>query len=318
MKKIIRGGCLAAVTVAVLAAPTVTPAQADPAFTPDANDIVGVGSDTTEFVMQKLAVAFNTAKIGGTRRMASWNATGSATIVPRAGAPSITRPNGSSAGIAELRANNNISFARSSRGPNATGDTGTAFFPYATDKLGYVFAKPTSNVKRNLAAAGLKDIYTCVKTNWSQFNRPAGHIHARVPQPGSGTRTFFLASIGVTEAQLQASIAQPDAVCDVSETQEHDPNAVIGDVNAISPFSFARFKTLSAATKTQIGYANKAPFNVTRNVYNVIRTADAGTLGPFFDNSSWLCTSVKAGAVITAQGFTRLGAAQCGVPVIAP
>ncbi len=318
MKKILRGGCLAAVTVAVLAAPTVTPAQADPAFTPDANDIVGVGSDTTEFVMQKLAVAFNTAKIGGTRRMASFNATGSATIVPRAGAPAITRPNGSSAGIAELRANNAISFARSSRGPNATGDTGTAFFPYAQDRLGYVFSKPGSHVKLNLAAAGLKDIYTCAKTNWSQFNKPAGHIRAKIPQPGSGTRTFFLGSIGVTEAQLQAAIAQPDAVCDVKEVQEHDPSAVIGNVNAIAPFSFARYKTLSAATKTQIGFANKAPFNVIRNVYNVIRTTDAGTLGQFFDNSSWLCTSDKAGAVITAQGFTRLGAGQCGVPVIAP
>ena len=108
-----------------------------------------------------------------------------------------------------------------------------------------MFSKPGSHVKLNLAAAGLKDIYTCAKTNWSQFNKPAGHIRAKIPQPGSGTRTFFLGSIGVTEAQLQAAIAQPDAVCDVKEVQEHDPSAVIGNVNAIAPFSFARYKTLN-------------------------------------------------------------------------
>ncbi len=316
-KSLARGGALVAAALA-LTLPALTPAQADPAFVPDSNDIVGVGSDTTEFVMQRLAVNFNTLQIGGTRRMASFNATGSATIVPRAGAPAITRPNGSSAGIAELRNNNAISFARSSRGPNSTGDTGTLFFPYASDRLGYVYAKPTTHVKLTLSAADLQAIYTCQKTNWSQFGRPAGHIHAKIPQPGSGTRKFFLDSIGVTEAQVVDAIAQPDSVCSVSETQEHDPNAVIGDPDAISPFSFARYKILSAATKTNIGYAAKAPFNVRRNVYNVIRTSDSGSLAQFFNDSSWICTSAKADSIITGQGFNRLPAGQCGVAVVAP
>ena len=293
------------------------PAQAEPTFTPDANDIVGVGSDTTEFVMQRLSVAFNAATVGGTRRLASFDATGTATIVPRSGAAAIPRPNGSSSGIDALQATPSLSFARSSRGPNATGDEGTVFFPYAVDTLGYAFAANT-HAKKNLTAAQLALIYTCQRTNWSQFSRPAGHITAKIPQAGSGTRTFFLASIGITETQLQDAIAQPDNVCSVTEVQEHDPTPLIGDLNAIAPFSRARYKILTAAQKTQVKIdAATAPFNVKRNVYNVVRTTDVGTLGQFFDDNSWICTSTAALNAIKNQGFTRLPAGQCGVAIVA-
>lgn len=310
-------GCGLAASAALLTSmlAAVPAAQADPAFTPDANDIVGVGSDTTEFVMNRLATAFNAAAVGGTRRMASFNATGSATIVPRNGAAAIPRPNGSSAGIDALQATASLSFARSSRGPNASGDEGLAFFPYAVDTLGYVFTSDT-NAKKNLTANQLALIYTCQRTNWSQFARPAGHILAKIPQAGSGTRTFFLASIGITETQLQDAIAQPDATCSVQEVQEHDPNAVIGAPNAIAPFSKARYKILTTAQKNQLKFDTNG-FQVKRNVYNVVRTSDVGTLGPFFDDGSWICTSAKAGTVISGQGFTRLPAGQCGVPIIA-
>jgi ABC-type phosphate transport system substrate-binding protein len=313
MRKSLAGGALAVVAL-VASMLSATPAQADPAFTPDANDMVGVGSDTTEFVMQRLAVAFNSAG-GGTVRMASWNATGSATIVPRRNAASIPRPNGSSAGIDALQATPSLTFARSSRGPNPTGDEGTIFFPYAKDTLGYVFAT-NSHAKLNLTDAQLKLIYTCQRTNWNEFGRPAGHIHARVPQPGSGTRTFFLSSIGETETQLQDAIAQPDATCDVAEVQEHDPAAVSGDLNAIAPFSKARYKILTAAVKQNVKYANNG-FQVQRNVYNVLRTSDVGSYGQYFDAQSWICTSAKADTIITGQGFSRLPAGQCGAPVIA-
>src|SRR6478752_7738874 len=252
------------------------PAKADPAFTPDADDIVGVGSNTTEFLMQALANKFNDQSIGGSMRMASFDAEGSATIVLRQGADPITRPNGSSAGIDELQANPDVSFARSSRGPNATGDEGTSFYPYAKDKLSYVYAKPNSNVDPNMSASDLFDIYTCGKTDWSDFGQPAGHIQALVPQAGSGTRSFFLASIGETEAQLQAAIAQPDGVCNVTEVEEHDPKPIEKKPNAVAPFSGARYHTLAPKDKKKLTYAadKGAPFNVTRNVYNVIRTAD--------------------------------------------
>ena len=316
MRKSLAGGALAAAAL-VTSMFVATPAQADPAFTPDANDMVGVGSDTTEFVVQKLAGAFNAAAVGGTIRMASWNATGSATIVPRRNAPSITRPNGSSAGIDAVQANASLTFARSSRGPNPSGDEGMAFFPYALDGFGYAFAAGT-HAKLNLTAAQLKLIYTCQRTNWSQFGRPAGHIDAFVPQPGSGTRTFFIGSIGETETQLQDAIAQPDATCHVEESQEHDPTPLENNLNAIAPFSRSRYKILSAAEKQLVKINNPANgYSPVRNVYNVIRTAQIGTYGQFFDDQSWICTSQKAFDVIKAQGFNRLPAGQCGIPILA-
>lgn len=313
-----RSSAIAAGAIAIAMVVSGT-ASADPKFVPDANDIVGVGSNTTEFVMQALAGAFNGAKVGGSMRMASFNAEGSTTIVLRQGSDPITRPNGSSAGIDELQANPDVSFARSSRGPNATGDEGTSFYPYAKDRLSYAYAKPKSNVSLNLSAADLKSIYTCQVTNWSDFGQPAGHIAAKIPQAGSGTRSFFLASIGETEQQLQDAIAQPDDVCSVTEVEEHDPSAVIGQPNAIAPFSGARYKILDKATKRKIGYAanDGAPFNVSRNVYNVIRTADTSKLGKYFDTSSWICTDPKAAKVIKSQGFTLLPNGECGAVIIA-
>src|SRR5262245_23423763 len=160
MRHTLRRCAVAAAAFAVSVGFVAPSAEADPGFVPDSDDIVGVGSDTTEFVMNKLASAYNNSGQAGFKRLASFNATGSATIVPRAGADPITRPNGSSAGIDELQANPDISFARSSRGPRTSGDEGTVFFPYAKDRLGYVFAA-TTNAKKTLGAPALKSIYTC-------------------------------------------------------------------------------------------------------------------------------------------------------------
>lgn len=317
MRHPLRVGALMVAGALALSVATMGSASADPKFTPDNNDIVGVGSDTTQFLVTDLAGAFNKAKVGGSMRLASWDATGSATIVPRKGAEEITRPNGSSAGIAELRANPDISFARSSRGPNATGDEGTSFYPFAQDKLGYVYAHPKSDVPDDLTAQDLYNIYTCQDTDWSDFGMPAGHIEAKVPQAGSGTRTFFLASIGETEQQLEDAIAQPDNVCSVTEVEEHDPSAVIGQPDAVAPFSFARYSILDKKTKKKITYATNAPFNVTREVYNVIRTADSGKYDQFFNTSSWICTSAQAQKIVQKEGFILLPAGQCGVPLIA-
>jgi len=59
-----------------------------------------------------------------------------------------------------------------------------------------------------------------------------------------------------------------------------------------------------------------APFNVTRNVYNVIRTADTGALGEYFSTSGWICKSPASKRIIKQEGFTKLAAADCGVPLI--
>src|SRR5262245_14400852 len=131
MRKFYRRTAAVAAGAIALSLALTGPAHSDPKFLPDKNDLVGVGSDTSEIVVNDLANAWNKAKVAGSRRLASFDATGSATIVLRKGSDPITRPNGSSAGIDELQANPDVTFARSSRGPNATGDEGTSFYPYA-------------------------------------------------------------------------------------------------------------------------------------------------------------------------------------------
>jgi hypothetical protein len=149
---------------------------------------------------------------------------------------------------------------------------------------------------------------------------PAGHIEAKVPQAGSGIRTYFIAQIGETEQQLEDAINEPDNVCSVDEVQQNDPTPIIGDQNALAPFSYARYVTLPKKQLKKVDYAgdNGSPFNPTREVYNVIRTADTATLGKYFDSNSWICTNAQAAKIIAQKdGFGLLPSGQCGVPVIA-
>ena len=220
-----RTGLAAAGALAISMALT-GPAHSDPKFVPDATTSWASVPTRLRSSSNDLANAFNKAKVGGTMRLASLDATGSATIVPRKGCDAITRPNGANAGIDELQANPDVSFARSSRGPNATGDEGTSFYPFATDKLSYVYAKPKSNVSLTLSAADLFDIYTCAKTDWSDFGMPAGHIEAKIPQAGSGTRSFFIAHRSARPRRsCSRRSTQPDDVCSVDEVQQNDPAA---------------------------------------------------------------------------------------------
>jgi len=117
-----------------LAGALATPASADP--TPQPKDIVGVGSDTSQFALNYLADGvvsgsfrngFNTGAAGA--RLVSFDALvdGNANpIVLKAGTAAIARPNGSGGGKALLygAANNaNVNFARSSSGPTAAENT---------------------------------------------------------------------------------------------------------------------------------------------------------------------------------------------------
>src|SRR5216683_776233 len=102
----------AAAVVASATAMAVGPALADPIngsgnpVTPKETDVVGVGSDTLEFLMDQLSFDYNKSHSTGAK-LYSWDAlspkTGlTATIKTKAGCTAIPRPDGSSAGIATL------------------------------------------------------------------------------------------------------------------------------------------------------------------------------------------------------------------------
>jgi ABC-type phosphate transport system substrate-binding protein len=214
---------------------TASTALADPASTPSLTTLVGVGSDTitplfagspTENSTGSLVTDYNATS--PTYGIASWDAvdpsTGAAngSITAKASGSTdtsckITRPDGSSAGIAELNvANLNdsteadingteeeapcVDYARSSRPANSTTFDDT-FVAQAKDAIAWGYPSlsgETNPQPASLTQAELVDIYTCVDYNWSQVGGTSAPIVAVIPQAGSGTRATFLGDLGIT------------------------------------------------------------------------------------------------------------------------
>ncbi len=307
------------------------PAAADPP-NPAAVTIAGVGSDTTQDVMNTLATAYNATGPG--QVLGSYDATPvGTTITTKAGCPSITRPNGSSAGISALLNDTTgcIDFARSSRPKGtAAGEAGLAFFAYARDGVTWATfpsGKPALT-PTSLTAAQLASIYRCNVTNWKQIQAslPANPIHPFLPQVGSGTRSFFLSAIGITDSLVGACVTQG--------VEENDGRAIAKDKLAVVPYSIAKWiaqsKKLPAdirggvklgkisgiapTVKNASGVAlNPAfPSSFLRLVYNVVKKNGAGQVDArytgIFGAGGFICSRQD---LITKYGFASIGGA-CG------
>jgi ABC-type phosphate transport system substrate-binding protein len=213
------------ITVVAAAAATVLgvglgPALADPNFTPAATDVVGVGSDTTQLVMDQIAKDYDATH---TPKLASWDAVNPSTggtgdpIATKAGCATIPRPNGSSAGIAAVDPAKEVNptgstgdrycidYARSSRGKA----TVAPFDPnwllwvgYGKDAVSWTTPNSGTGKPATLTIAQLKSIYSANTGACLTWNQVGGTSTAAIlpvlPQTSSGTRKFFLTAIGVT------------------------------------------------------------------------------------------------------------------------
>ena len=293
-------------------------AQADPTgpVPPPYRLLAGVGSDVTGPVMNALS---NSITINGSKVIGSYDATGSGTIQTQAGANCvINRPNGSNPGRSALLAslaNNDgcLQFARSSSlNTAATGGAQLAYVPFAIDAVTFAVTA-NSIVPRELTLAQLQAIYTCNPTyvgtapNWS--------IQPMLPQPGSGTRSFWETEMGITDANVLAN-AYP-CITDMSGGAliEEDNGEVLGQNNLI-PFPISTWDAEEAQTIGDVrgdsvlgvinGFAAQAinpNFQVTREVYNVIPVSAEGTAPTstvFVGPTSLICTST---ATIQQYGF---------------
>ena len=215
MRMIHKLGVLAAATATVIGV-GIGPALADPpsGTLPKLTDIVGVGSDTTQLVMDAIAKTYD--KTSPANKLYSWDAvnpvTGATgdTIVTKGSSKtdttcSMARPNGSSAGIAALATTVKdsghpcIDFARSSRGTQAGDPTGLLWVGYAKDAVSWTTPKTGSGKPTTLTIKQLQEIYLCTVTKWNQVGGTStATIVPVLPQPLSGTRKFFLTAIGVT------------------------------------------------------------------------------------------------------------------------
>ncbi|WP_405793691.1 hypothetical protein [Streptomyces sp. NBC_01506] len=289
------------------------PASADPA--PGSYRVLaGVGSDTTQDVFNGLGNAIDSGSL-----IASYNATGTTTIKTRATNCVIPRPNGSSAGINALRnaVDNNtgcLDFARSSRGVSNTSTTDLTFIPFGKDAVTFA-VRGDSALPTALTTAQLTSIYTC---NTTTLNGVA--LTPLLPQAGSGTRSFFLGVLGLTEDTFGS--------CVDDTVQEHNGEE-LDSAGDIAPYSIAQyiaqgnqpgdvvdrrgFAVLGAVNGAQPqladGSLNTAfPFN--RDVYNVVPTNKltvANIAGTFVGTGSKVCARPT---LIKEYGFGTIS--NCG------
>jgi ABC-type phosphate transport system substrate-binding protein len=315
-RRTIRGLATTAVAATLVAA-TAGAALADPDDTTlqpgAAADLIGVGSDTTQGVVKLVADTYNAT--GPASKIVSWSATGGGTI-PLPDGSSIARPVGSGAGKTLLYGasnNANIDFARSSS-PQSTAESnaGLQSFPFAVDSLIMVKSGGVaSNAPASLTIQQILDIYKGTVTTWNQVGGTStATIAPKIPQSGSGTRSFFL-------TQLQAANNNNPVTLggNVTEVTEHDPAPIQGDPNALAPFSLAKKSTLAnpAAVTTEPGFQSD------RAVYNVVRGANAGDANVLaaFGENGFFCSD-KATAAIEAAGFRQLSrptsGGACGAP----
>ncbi|MFE9428736.1 substrate-binding domain-containing protein [Kitasatospora sp. NPDC006697] len=291
-------------------------ALADPpsGVTPASTDIVGVGSDTTQAVLDQFSTDYNTFLGTSTApHLYSWDATGSSPITTKSGATSIARPNGSSAGITALNnyTNATVNFARSSRGPQAStptvpGDPSSDdFVAFAKDGVSWS-ALSGGNAPANLTTADLLAIYTCSKTNWNQitdipgYTGPNATIDAYLPQLSSGTRSFFLKAIN------GGSTAATPGTCVESylpEENEGTDSVFASDANAVFPYSAAHY--IGQVYGGHHTSSSDYPGSLTlRNINGVNPISTTNTLNPSFTRTAYgrLVYNVVRDSEWTANG----------------
>ncbi|MCH5672481.1 Ig-like domain repeat protein [Streptomyces gilvus] len=225
-----------------------SPAYADPTPAGTFRQLVGVGSDTTQDVLNALAgdtvagqsYAATAVKSAGGAGLASYDAiepgTGSTTsdITTRSGGPSFLRPNGSGKGRLALSESltgdkfpdstgvaikGQVDFARSSSGPSFSGSALT-YIPMARDAIGVAVRGSGLDT---LTVAQLHDIYVGTLTTVNGQT-----VHPKIPQSGSGTRKFFLSILGLQDSDLAPS---------VQAVQENQGNSALTEDGALVPFS---------------------------------------------------------------------------------
>jgi ABC-type phosphate transport system substrate-binding protein len=257
---------MAATAAAAMTALVATPALADPpsGVTPKPTDVVGVGSDTIQNVFDQFSHDYNATHTTG--KLYSWDAlnpTNGAMGDPiqlKSGSSNcnIPRPDGSSAGITALENTKTttggapcIDFARSSRARSSTDPTTISFINLAGDAV-TVATQPGSNAPASLlTTAALTGIYNCSITKWNQIPGNSGGssatISAFIPQNGSGTRSFFLGALGLTNpgSCVSSSATRAGAAGANDNTlQENEGVAPIlnkNKANVIFPFSVGKW-----------------------------------------------------------------------------
>lgn len=318
------------------------------------DSIKGGGSDTTYNAMQRIGVLYNqglgceqnTSYVAGNPATAGTygnciSPTNNATDIKGNWDHDVTSeeyPTGSSAGVKELLAGT-VDYARSSRGPNATGESGTTFWAYGKD--GIAITTWGSRAAGNLTKAQLQGIYNCTITTWDQITGNAADATEVIEPVGmnssSGTYSVFKSYLGF-EPNAGACVKKlddPDGAGPQTAIYpfENDLKPVIAatginDNNAIWWMSWANYRAFTFKRQTAVAWTvdsktlsaatvSNNTWPITRFIYHVTKTADAtpdaatdnvlggdaGKSGAVREFTEFIC---KASANHTANEFTGL------------
>ena len=249
---------VASVTVTGLAA---APALADPptshgkTITPRNYDIVGVGSDTDDFLLDQLAADYDAAhkKVHNKNHpwIYSWDAVPpknptdlTSTIVTKQGCKAIARPDGSGLGLTAFEGNvktkgyNCIDFAREasyrSSDPLNKGQNGDLYVRLAEDAETYA-VNSTTDAPANLTPAQLTAIFSCVDTNWNQVGGADAPIDVVLPASTTGVAKFWLKALGISSFPTCATVVQQN-----EGTASVFTNVTTGP-EAIVPYSVGKY-----------------------------------------------------------------------------
>ena len=321
MRKLTRmiAGVASVAAAAALVAGTVTMASAatnEPpkGVTPAAYDIVGVGSNTTQYVMDAFSVAYNkTVKNHNVNNPKFYsydalplgvNVPGNYKIKPKAGCAIIARPDGSGAGVTALDTTQAIKFkggsyqcidfARSSGGRKPTNPAdkpgGIVFVAFAKDAITWAArsaAKGGTNAPASLSTAQLKAIFTCKDTNWKQVGGKSGAIKVYLPQAGSGTLSTWEKFMGITT--LGACVSQAPEENEGTFAGFNNPNAIfIWSIGAYVAQKYHSAACGKAPTKAQNQFGcNLTGFIVPEKIsgVNPLSAGKVPTINPKFPAS---------------------------------
>jgi len=261
-----------------------------------------------------------------------------------------------------------IDYARSSSGPSgsslATNGVIT-YIPFASDSMTYATA-PNSLIPNGIPLGGsnttelsLTNIYkgnldavevdsngdyvSIVKTADYTGSNTLHPINAYIPQAGSGTRSYWIGKVGITEANITAGTTKAkDRTPGGVSVQEHDGTALVNDRYALAAFSISQWVAqtngasvsrlngavlksidvaISPTTGSGTSYATNPawPSTLKRTVYNIVPSADADNASSaiykaFVGTDSLVC---KATAAITRLGFGLLATPAAGADATA-
>jgi ABC-type phosphate transport system substrate-binding protein len=311
-------GVAALGAAATLVAGTVTTASAAPKDPPGKTvpayyDLVGVGSDTTEYVMDQITTLFNaTVKVHNPAhpKFYSWDAVppgvnkpGTYMITPKAGCKTMVRPNGSSSGITALNTSQVIkvggkfypcvNFARSSRARKATDPKaapgGIEFVAFARDAISWAVRAKGNDAPKSLNLTQLKAIFTCKDTNWNQVGGKNAAIKVYLPQAGSGTLSTWETFMGITT--LGSCVSQAPEENEGTYPGFNTPNAIF--IYSIGAYIAQKYHSAACGAKPKAGQ-NAFGCNITGfltpmdiNGISPLSSAKVPVTNPKFPSNFW-------------------------------